>query len=408
MRFLIVDESREFRDALARMLRTRWPMAEVREWDPRTRGHPREALADGRTTAVLLDTRPGGADGYGWTSEIRKNPEAPPVLLFSVEGGDALALKAAAAGASALMRKSTLMPARLITAIEDALRVDSARRTASAGQATGKAPDAATTRDPGQLVPGYRVLSLIGQGGMAKVYLAERVHDGRQLALKVLDPSLRADEVLYKRFLQEHKLLASIRDEHVARIYDLGFAGECPYIAMEYLPGGTLAAKIHEGVSPAEAARITAQLAKALEVIHSLGIVHRDLKPANILFRASGQPAIVDFGLAKDLGSTTELTLFGQVVATPHYMSPEQCMGKKADPRSDLYSLGVIFYEMLTGKKLFDAPQHTVLAGLHIQSPAPRLPAELATYQPVLDRLLAKKPGDRFQTAHELLERIPL
>jgi serine/threonine-protein kinase PpkA len=182
-------------------------------------------------------------------------------------------------------------------------------------------------RQQHELVPGYSVVQLIGQGGQAKVYLAERVHDRQRLALKVLDRTLRQDSVFLERFVREYKLLAAIENEHVARIYDQGFSGDYPYIAMEFLSGGTLAASIKEGMGSLVALRIASQIARALDAIHSRGIVHRDVKPANILFREDGRCVICDFGLAKDLAVKSNLTLAGQLVATPRYMSPEQCLG---------------------------------------------------------------------------------
>jgi serine/threonine protein kinase len=257
-----------------------------------------------------------------------------------------------------------------------------------------------------QIVPGYEIVHPIGQGGQAQVYLAERKQDRLRLALKVLNKSLRTDGVFLERFVREYKLVAGIENEHLARIYDAGFTGEHPFIAMEFLPGGTLAARIHEGVSSRDALAIASQIARALDAIHSRGIVHRDLKPANILFREDGRPVIVDFGLARDLNKNSMLTAAGQLIATPRYMSPEQCLGQPMDARSDLYSLGVVFYEMLTGKRIFEHATAAEVMTMHVNAPVPRLPEKLAGYQGVIERLLAKKPQDRFQNARELFATI--
>ena len=414
MRILIVDESSEFRRALATMLRARWPAAQTDDWDPRQSGHPAPALARERYDAVLLDAHPAGEDGIRWVAEIRRNPQAPPVLLIADQGDTHIAIQAMKAGAADFLRRTGLKPERLARAIEDALREHELRRQESTGTHspfTRTAPIepqrvGAPVEGKAVAIPGYRILRMIGEGGMAQVYLAERERDGLQLVLKVLDPGLRSSATFLQRFEREYRLIAALENEYVARIYDQGFSGTHPYIAMEYLPGGTLAARIHEGMTSLAALRLTSQIAKALDAIHAHDIVHRDLKPQNIMFRDNGRPVIVDFGLAKDLASDTSLTRHGEVMATPRYMSPEQCMGRAADARSDLYSLGAIFYEMLTGQKLFGAEGPAGLVYQHVHGEIPLLPPRLAGYQTILDRLLAKKPEDRFQSARELFATI--
>jgi CheY-like chemotaxis protein len=411
MRFLVIDDSGSFRSSLAAMLRARWPGAEIEEWEPRSRGFPGGSLEG--YSAILLDAQPAGEDGFHWLARIRRDPQSPPVLLTTGQGGEAPAVKAIKAGASDFLNKATLTAEQLARAVEDALGEREARQPTPAGSTpSGRtvplAPPGIGTPVAADAcrVPGYRTLRKIGEGGMGQVFLAERVHDGLQLVLKLLGPALRRDELFLRRFVREYKLIARIEDEHVARIYDQGFSGEQPYIAMEYLPGGTLAVRIHEGMTSLAALRLASQIARALDVVHAHGIVHRDLKPQNIMFRASGRPVIVDFGLARDLDSTSTLTLHGQVMATPRYMSPEQCMGRPADPRSDLYSLGVIFYEMLTGRKLFESASPADLLYLHVHGEVPRLPPRLAGYQPILERLLAKRPEGRFRSARELFATI--
>jgi tRNA A-37 threonylcarbamoyl transferase component Bud32/CheY-like chemotaxis protein len=413
MRFLIVDPSREFRSALAGMLRGRWPLAFTDEWDPRSRGSPQAALARERYAAVLLDADAAVEDGRGWVTEILGDPAAPPVLLFAGAGAEAGVATAIAARAAGVLPKTGLAAERLVRAVEDVLRRQEARQAEVPGtpmfQRTTRldAPKSPVDSDE-RAIPGYRSLRKIGEGGMAQVYLAEREQDGLQLVLKVLDPRLRADQVFFRRFVREYRLVAGLHNEYVAHIYDQGFAGEHPYIAMEYLSGGTLATRMHEGLSSRSAVRIASQIARALDAIHSHGVVHRDLKPQNILFRENGRPVIVDFGLAKSANATATLTRHGEVIATPRYMSPEQCLGKTADHRSDLYSLGVILYEMLSGKNLYEADGPAGLVYLHVHGPIPRLPERLAGYQGIVDRLLAKAPESRFQSARELFAMIAI
>ena len=414
MRFLIIDESSDFRALLARMLRARWPDAQIDEWDPRQRGNPAGGLAAGLYGMVLLDAHPAGEDGILWVKQMREGRQAPPVILIADQGDTHAAIVAMKAGAADFLRKTGLSQARLVRAIEDALREQETRRQEDSGTPSGFVrtiplevlrSGAPVKENEGQ-IPGYRTLRMIGQGGMAQVYLAERVHDGIQLVLKVLDPALRHDATFLQRFVREYKLIAAIENEYVAHIFDQGFSGNQPYIAMEYLSGGTLAARMQEGMSSLAALRLTSQIAKALDAVHAHGIVHRDLKPQNIMFRQNGRPVIVDFGLAKDLDSNTHLTRHGEVMATPRYMSPEQCMGQPADARSDLYSLGAIFYEMLTGKRLWGDEGPAGLVYKHVHEPVPRLPERLAGYQTIIDRLLAKKPEERFQSARDLFATI--
>jgi eukaryotic-like serine/threonine-protein kinase len=188
----------------------------------------------------------------------------------------------------------------------------------------------------------------------------------------------------------------------VVQIYELDVADDHAFILMEFFPTGDLRARMRRGIVPLDAVRILRQMAAALAAIHAAGVLHRDLKPGNVMLRADGSIALIDFGLAKQLTLDAEITATGEIFGTPYYMSPEQGHGRDVDARSDVYSLGVIFYEMLTGKKPFLAPSPMAVIYKHSHAPIPRLPEDLAHLQPLLDKLLGKEPQDRYQSAAEI------
>ncbi|KQQ49213.1 serine/threonine protein kinase [Pseudomonas sp. Leaf127] len=252
-------------------------------------------------------------------------------------------------------------------------------------------------------IPGFDIDGEIGEGAMATVYLATQRSLERKVALKVMAASLAEDPSFCERFLREGRTLARLSHPHIATIHDIGNVGPLYYMAMEYLPSGTLKERIGAGLAAEYGLVYIRQIAAALGYAHAQGLVHRDVKPANILFRADGTAVLSDFGIAKSMDDRTQFTQAGFAIGTPSYMSPEQARGQDIDGRADLYALGVVLYEILVGRLPYSGPDALSTALAHLTEPLPELPLQHDRYQDILSRLLAKDPADRFATAQALV-----
>jgi len=409
MKLIIVDDSKEYMTLIRRMLASVIPDIEVTEYDPEQQGRPTAEFDWGIYDVLLIDYQLGvHENGLDWIEKYRKEPGFPPVILMTSTGDEYVAAGAIKLGASDFIKKADMEATRIGAMVKSAAQE---RETMLANDETtisSKLGSDATVfrevkftneRTPDGQRIGYRFVRLIGQGASSRVYLAERLSDRMTLVLKIMDVTTTKEPQAVQRFIQE----AELHSPYVVHFLEHGFTKDYGYIAMEFFTRGDLKQRIEHGVSVQDGINYIRHIGFGLSAIHENGIVHRDLKPGNIMFRSDDSLALADFGISKRLDETGELTKFGSVLGTPNYISPEQALGNDVDHRSDLYSAGIIFFEMLTGRKPFKAETAPALVYQHVHAAIPDLPDVVHNYQPIIDLLLAKDPDARFSSAEEFI-----
>jgi DNA-binding NarL/FixJ family response regulator len=399
VRILIIDDDEDLRNLLAHYIRGRWPDAVVDGYDPLSHDMPDAAFPLGAYDVLILDYMLGRGDGLEWLQALKRRADCPKVLFLTGAGNEIIAVRAMKAGADDYQRKQEMTREKLINSICD-LTAGAMERTIS--------PDLASRMEGHSLrekirIPGIRVLHLIGEGGTSRVYLASRERDDEPLVVKILRQEITKDKKALARFMEEYSMVERIQSRHVARIHSHGQSEAHAYLVMEFFEGGDLNKRLGgKPVPPEEALRLFRELMFALGDIHEKGILHRDLKPQNLMFRNDGSLAIVDFGIAKDIAAV-DRTGHGEILGTPRYMSPEQVQGRVLDLRTDIYSAGVLLYQMLTGKHLFDGETAVEVAMQHLNTPPPALPDMLSQYQRLIDKLVEKDRDARFRNADEVI-----
>jgi eukaryotic-like serine/threonine-protein kinase len=397
MRLLLIEQDKrrcaQFRQQLAS-----WrPEVELVVRDPVVEGPlPPEFLAQGFDAVVLADEWSGGG-GLAWAKELAARVGFAPLVLLSSRGS--VAYEAVPLGVQVVDRDEPAS-GRLFEVLASAQQRQAFARAVWRTSAAGRD----SQRFGGAFIRDYRHIRRIATGSVSDLYLAESEAAGALVALKVardrhVDNSDLDDS--FRRFLQEYEIVQRIRSPGIVRLHDLGVSDEHAWLVMEYFAAGDLRARMRAGLSVRRALYNAISIARALQAIHAAGVLHRDLKPGNVMLRDDGSIAVIDFGLSKDAALAREVTDRGMIFGTPHYMSPEQGHGEPLDRRSDLYSLGVILFEMLTHEKPYKADNPMALIYKHRKEPVPRLPAPFESMQPILDRLLAKSPQDRFTDAGE-------
>jgi len=406
VRILIIDQERDFRRWLAYQVGAARPEAAVVDHDPSGRDRLPPEFDPSRWDLVFIAQSVVGEPGLEWVEASAGREDLPPVVVLTPPNDQAAALRAIEGGAADFLPREPTSHEHIRRVVREALRRGRRTLTRQPGQAQGG--EAAGDAADGFSLKGHRFVRTIAEGPSSSVYLMEHEARGDAEVVKVFRqvPELDQGAALFQRFLREYEAISGIRHPNLVRINDLGVADDLAYIAMEYFPGGHLGDCIARGMTSAQALDALGQIASALGAVHAVGVLHRDLKPGNVMLRGDGSLALIDFGLAKLRDAGSDLTMRGEIFGTPYYMSPEQGHGQPVDERSDLYSAGVVLYEMLTGRKPYVAASPMSVIWKHRHAPLPQLPRGLDALQGLLDGLMAKAPEDRFPSAEAVMEAI--
>jgi len=417
-RVLIMRHASGLVNRARRLAIEKWPQARLEVHDLAAYGKPPADFRWDRYAHMLIDDEYLRREGLLWISELRSKPNFPKIVRVPVEDKPRhrppaeIEVKAPPLPPKRESRPATSTPAAEIKPIRQDIK--SATRPAPAedspsmiarAEAKRLADAEAVLRSAG--IQGFTPVKPLGSGATANVCLCERGPDKQQVVLKILKGEGSGDSDLLSRFVQEYFAASSIDSPYVAKVFEHGFTESHAYIVMEYFPAGDLRARVardRPGVE--EAFIIIGSILSALVSVHEAGIIHRDLKPANVMFRDDGTIALVDFGSARRDADPVAKTLAGVVIGTPYYLSPEQALGGIADERSDLYSVGVMLYELLTGQRMYAAGSLVALFEMHKTAPIPKLPENLSRHQRFLERLVAKKPEERYASAAEALHAL--
>ena len=409
MNILIIDDSPEFIDSLKAIFKAKLTATNLVEYDLKHLGKPDNNFDWSPYDLLLLDYNLGnGEDGIEWLRTIKKQQNLPPVIMLTAEGNEYVAVNAIKLGATDYLNKADITPGRIINAIKSAYAEKGAEnkvlgRTTTRHATTVPPPSHEDKSGNIDVGVGYKFVSQIAKGGMSNVYLAERLSDNLTVVLKVLNLNEDTDEVLVTRFIREAELLSGLNNEFVVRIYDYGLTNDYAYIAMEFFSRGDLKQRIEQGIEIRLALSYMINISYGLEAVHNIGIIHRDMKPANIMFRGDDSLAIADFGIAKKLNTSFDITSTGEILGSPHYMSPEQASGKQIDYFTDIYSSGVILFELLTGKKPYNGKTPAEIIYQHKYAEVPSLPEDLSQFQELIDRTMAKDAADRYDAKRLIL-----
>jgi len=421
-RVLIMRHASGLVNRARRLAMEKWPTAKLEVHDLAAYGKPPVDFRWDRYAQMLIDDEYLRREGLLWLSELRAKPNFPRIVRVPPEAARHTPPAEIPVQAAPPLPSRKVEPSPEASIRQRALSQPQVppqplpvSKAATRPPAAPLDPEAAAKREARRLsdadavlkaagIQGFTPIKALGSGATANVCLCERMSDKELVVLKVLKSEGSGDSDLLSRFVQEYFAASSIDSPYVAKVFEHGFTDSHAYIVMEYFSAGDLRARIaRDRPNVDESMIIVGSILSALTSVHAAGIIHRDLKPANVMFREDGTIALVDFGSARRDADPVAKTLAGVVIGTPYYLSPEQALGGTADERSDLYSVGVMFYELLTGQRMYAAASLVGLFEMHKTAPIPPLPPANARFQRFFEQLVSKKPNERYASASDAL-----